>query len=253
MTLAALKRILQPAGTQIPAAALPPSSTGPVTRSRARPATALAGGLLAAATSPSAEQVQGNMPGPWSVDAVHAVASAAAQYVAGPVRAGLHAAAVLSSLTAAVQLRACLAVQDPFSTIQGLTEAVGCAAVAAEVPLAPGAALLPDAFRVGPRGGPVEAVVIAPWPPLLDLVLPLATAGATRVVCCLAPVAYVCDAHVARSRWLGRLRAAGRLVFVPSAGPGISPEPASVWLVAFATRADAHALLIESGPWRLAL
>jgi hypothetical protein len=175
MTLAALKRILQPAGTQISAAALPPPSTGPVTRSRARPVAALAGGLLAAATSPSVERVQGNMPGPWSVDAVNAVASAAAQYVAGPVRAGLHAAAVLSG------------------------------------------------------------------------------SGATRVVCCLVPGAYVCDAHVARSRWLGRLRAAGRLVFVPSAGPGLSPEPASVWLVAFATRADAQALLIESGPWRLAL
>jgi hypothetical protein len=94
---------------------------------------------------------------------------------------------------------------------------------------------------------------MAPWPPLLDLVLPLATTGATRVVCCLVPVAYVCDAHVARSRWLGRLRATGRLVFVPSAGPGFSPEPASVWLVAFATRADAQALLIELGPWRLAL
>jgi hypothetical protein len=167
------------------------------------------------------------MPGPWSVNTVRVVASAAAQYATGPVRAALHASVMMSSLTAAAQLRACLTVQDPFSTIQGLTEAVECAAVDADVPLAPGAALLPDAFRVSPRGGPVEAVVVALWPPLLNLVLLLATTGATRVVCCLVPVAYICDTHVARSRWLGQLRAAGRLVFVPSAG--LDPTPGQEW------------------------
>ena len=72
----------------------------------------------------------------------------------------------------------------------------------------------------------------APWPPLLDLALPLFVAFATRMVCCLVPVSYLCGAPAPRREWLLEAQKAKRLCFVHTPAEAVGSSPA-VWLIIF--------------------
>ena len=246
MALAALRRILRPAGTRLPVALASTPKVGP-RRSRR---------MVAAATVPvealdSAALLRAVMPGEWAASHLSAIQEAVVRRAADPscsTRLGL---AATTSLLAAVRLEACISVLDPFATVEGLTAALAAYPVVLLPAIAPAFCLGPAAWPTPLTGPVIEAVVMAPWPPVADLALALAVTRATRVVCCYVPLAYVRDAHSARRMYLGRLRDAGRLAFVQPRDPSLvdADVSAGVWLVISRTVAVASALLIESGPW----
>jgi hypothetical protein len=249
MSLAALQRILRPAGTTLPAEAQTP--TGARTRSRAQAVVATA---AMAPTDPTVS-LQDTMPGSWEASRLTSTLEAAQTYASSPELAVPVPDAATAALLGAVRIEACLTAWDPFATVTGLAAALTGHPVECPPALAADVMVDPAAWRQRPAAAALEAVVMAPWAPVLDLALALALPHATRVVCCYVPLGYVRDAHPARRRFIGALRDAGRLVFVQPRDPGSSTggAPLGVWLVIFASPTAARALLVGTGSWGTAL
>jgi hypothetical protein len=161
--------------------------------------------------------------------------------------------AAVDSLLEAVGLQTCLSLLDPFGEEGQVAAALAGAGLRVRVGLRDRAhqhcALLADFYSAVKGRGSLEAIVSAPWPPLLDFFLPLAVLHATVVTCCLVPLSYVCDSHAPRRGWLARLRAERRLCFVHPRDPDAASRQVSgcVWLVVLASP-SAASLLRQSGP-----
>ncbi|MGB8816241.1 MAG: reverse transcriptase domain-containing protein [Minisyncoccia bacterium] len=260
MALAALKRILQPPGTKIPVAARPVPESGHATRSSARRARGVAAVACVVSGSTPAELLEDGMPGDWQVGDKQRALDASTAYLRHLAPRSEVTSQAVESLAAAVDLFSCLSVLDPFG--EGLAVATALAALGVRTSVGMRDkpylhnALSPSFYQqVLEQQGAIEAIVTAPWPPLLDVALPLAAGYATRMVCCHVPLDYVCNAHPVRRAWLAQFRTDGRLFFVHPRDPtAVEREVSSgVWLVIFTTPAGAKSALRASGPWSTVL
>lgn len=255
MSLSALRKILLPAHARIPPAALPPPETGPATRGRARRAGGAPTAASAAAGASPVELLAANMPGEWDDTDQRRALEAAAAYLKGLAPHVHIPATAVESLLSAVDVATCLGVLDPWADGRAVAEGLAAARVRVSVGLRGKPyqhnALSPAFYQQVQGSGAIEAIVTAPWPPLLDIALPLAVLFATRVACCHVPLSYVCDAPQPRKQWLAQLRSARRLFFVHPRDPtaGARAVSGGVWLVIIRAPAVAGSVLKSSGPW----
>jgi len=95
----------------------------------------------------------------------------------------------------------------------------------------------PVTYKKLKEAGQLGAIVMAPWPRLIDLVLPLACMFAECAVCCHVPGVYITCPVTPRAMWLKTLHVEGRLLHIF----GLPREPAStegsgLWLCIFPSR-----------------
>lgn len=95
-------------------------------------------------------------------------------------------------------------------------------------------ALQPASYRALRASVGLQAVVMRPFYPVLDLALPLAVHFADQMVCCRVPRHYLSHAPPARMTWLRQLQQAHRL-FVLNGLPIGPMGRRCMWLVIFAT------------------
>lgn len=187
------------------------------------------------------------MPGEWDEASRLLACNAAAAFLRGrgpaPGASPVTAQAA-EPLVQSVDLASCLSVVDPF----GEYGAVSAGLVTAGIGVITGAQVAPSPFNPLSHASyehlsqqaPIEAIVSAPWPSLLDLTLPLFTSHATRMVCCLVPVAFVTNAHAPRRAWLRKLQQEDRLLFVHLQQPLQDQQGTTIsymWLVIFSSAA----------------
>jgi hypothetical protein len=95
----------------------------------------------------------------------------------------------------------------------------------------------PATYKTLKDAGQLGAVVMAPWPRLVDLILPLACMFAEHAVCCHVQGVYITCPVTPRAMWLKNLQVEGRLLHIF----GLPREPAStegsgLWLCIFPSR-----------------
>jgi hypothetical protein len=95
----------------------------------------------------------------------------------------------------------------------------------------------PVTYRKLKEAGQLGAVIMAPWPRLIDLVLPLACMFAEAAVCCHIPGMYITCPATPRAVWLKSLHEHGRVLHIL----GLPREPSStegsgLWLCIFPSR-----------------
>ena len=95
-------------------------------------------------------------------------------------------------------------------------------------------ALQPALYRKLRSKGLCDAIITSPWSEVADLAVPLAVDFADRVVCMHLPGTFIVNASEARSVWLARLKAEGRLFTVLSIPPGPVGRRC-IWLCVFRT------------------
>jgi hypothetical protein len=88
------------------------------------------------------------------------------------------------------------------------------------------------------------AVIMAPLPSLVDILLPLACIFAEFAVCCYVPSTYITAPRPARLEWLKSLHGEGRLLHVV----GLPSQPSTMespgmWLCVFSSREQRDALV----------
>jgi hypothetical protein len=96
----------------------------------------------------------------------------------------------------------------------------------------------PSFYRIRKAAGQLGAVIMAPLPRLVDLLLPLACVFAEHVVCCHVASTYITAPVAARLAWLKSLHGEGRLLHIV----GLPSQPSTMespglWLCVFPSRA----------------
>jgi hypothetical protein len=235
LTMQQLKPLLRPPGAKLPSVRQQARARQEPTRRSSRQQRAAA--VTMASGGGSGLLLEG-MPGHWPEADLRIAAAAVDAYLHGLPPTLPYTPLMVDSLIEAVELTGYLSVLDPF----GECGAVAAGLTQAGIPVTVGTRAQPhrhcalaDSFYDSlPR--PPEAVVTAPWPDLLDAFLPIAVRRASRVVCCLVPLAYLSSAPGPRRAWLARLWRDDRLLFVHLSSSASSAVGApSVWLVIAAT------------------
>lgn len=243
MSLSDVTEFVQPADRALSAAV-----SNMVRRLRSCPA-AVASTTLG--HGPAAAGMSAAMPGDWPHAFVLAAESAVQAYRQRNVSALPYTPPVVEPLFEVLNMPAFMGVVDPFSdhpaVITGLRRAGVTVVAGTRAPPHSHNALSPAFQEAAQALVPVEAIVSAPWPPLLDMALPVMVAHASRVVCCLMPLSFICEAPPPRRSWLLALKRDVRMLFVHPPATAAGPAPA-VWLLVFASATVASASVRAHGP-----
>lgn len=249
MGLQALKRILQPEGTTLPAAFITPIPTAlPLTL----PLDHLNGVL---------ETLNMLMPGTWAPNHASRLCNLMPghrnflqrtdQSTPGHPECVATATQEVQPLLQQLDFSHCPTILDPWAGTKGVKQAFAAHHLhiitndinpqhQADYCLD---ALQPSTYHtIINKQGPISAIVMSSLFALLDLALPIAERHATDVVCAHVPGHYLTDGPDARFRWLRRFQQQGRLHLILGLPRGPMGRRC-LWLIIFASSAVKRRLL----------